>query len=146
MVVSLGHTDASYAEAMAAISRGARHAAHVFNAMRPFAHRETGVLGAVLTSSSVTAELIADGVHVDDAAIRILLAAKGPQGVILVSDGTAATGMPDGKYQLGTIEVTVADGVSRNARASWPAARSRSIARCATCWSSAFRCAKFCPC
>jgi N-acetylglucosamine-6-phosphate deacetylase len=114
VIVSMGHTDASYAEAMAAISRGARHAAHVFNAMRPFAHRETGVLGAILTSPNVTAELIADGVHVDDAAIRVLLAAKEPQGVILVSDGTAATGMPDGKYRLGTFEVSVAGGVARN--------------------------------
>ena len=110
----MGHTDAGYAEAMAAISHGTRHAAHVFNAMRPFAHRETGVLGAILTSPTVTAELIADGVHVDDAAIRVLLAAKGPQGVILVSDGTAATGMPDGKYRLGTFEVSVAGGVTRN--------------------------------
>lgn len=114
IVVSLGHTDATYAEAMRAISRGARHAAHVFNAMRPFAHRETGVLGAILTSPAVTAELIADGVHVDDAAIRILLATKGSQGMILVSDGIAATGMPDGKYRLGTFEVTVAGGVARN--------------------------------
>jgi N-acetylglucosamine-6-phosphate deacetylase len=114
LVVSLGHTDASYAEAMTAISRGARHAAHVFNAMRPFAHRETGVLGAILTSAGVTAELIADGVHVDDAAIRILLATKGPQSLILVSDGTAATGMPDGKYRLGNFEVSVAGGVARN--------------------------------
>jgi len=114
VIVSMGHTDASYAEAMAAISRGARHAAHVFNAMRPFAHRETGVLGAILTSASVTAELIADGVHVDDAAIRILLAAKGPPGVILVSDGTAATGMPDGRYRLGTFEVNVSGGIARN--------------------------------
>jgi N-acetylglucosamine-6-phosphate deacetylase len=72
------------------------------------------VLGAILTSSSVTAELIADGVHVDDAAIRVLVASKGPQGVILVSDATAATGMPDGKFTLGTIEFTVAGGVSRN--------------------------------
>jgi N-acetylglucosamine-6-phosphate deacetylase len=114
LVVSLGHTDASYAEAMAAISGGARHAAHVFNAMRPFAHRETGALGAILTSPAVTAELIADGVHVDDAAIRILLAAKGTQGVILVSDGISATGMPEGRYRLGTFEVNVAGGVARN--------------------------------
>jgi N-acetylglucosamine-6-phosphate deacetylase len=114
LVVSLGHTDASYAEAMAAISGGARHAAHVFNAMRPFSHRETGVLGAILSSPGVTAELIGDGVHVDDAAIRILLAAKGTQSVILVSDGIAATGMPDGKYRLGTFEVNVANGVARN--------------------------------
>jgi N-acetylglucosamine-6-phosphate deacetylase len=114
LVVSLGHTDASYAEAIAAISWGARHAAHVFNAMRPFAHRETGVLGAILTSAGVTAELIADGVHVDDAAIRILLATKGSRDLILVSDGTAATGMPDGKYRLGNFEVNVAGGVARN--------------------------------
>ncbi len=64
---------------MAAIDRGARHAAHVFNAMRPFAHRDSGVIGAVLTSPLVTAELIADGVHVDDGAMRMLLAAKDRQ-------------------------------------------------------------------
>lgn len=115
LVVSLGHTDASHAEAMSAIERGARHAAHVFNAMRPFEHRETGVIGAVLTSPAVTAELIADGVHVDAAAMRLLLAAKGPRGVILVSDGTAATGMPDGTYHLGTFEVSVSGGVCRSA-------------------------------
>jgi N-acetylglucosamine-6-phosphate deacetylase len=115
LVISLGHTDASYAEAMNAIERGARHAAHVFNAMRPFAHRETGVLGAVLTSSLVTCELIADGVHVDPPAMRLLLAAKGPRNVVLVSDATSATGMPDGTYRLGTFEVHVSGGISRSA-------------------------------
>ena len=107
LVVSLGHTDASYEQAQAAIAAGARHATHVFNAMRPFSHRETGVVGAVLTSPDVSAELIADGIHVDAAAMRMLLDLKTPERVILVSDGTAATGMPDGKYQLGTFEVTV---------------------------------------
>jgi N-acetylglucosamine-6-phosphate deacetylase len=115
VVVSLGHTDATYDEAMNGIAHGARHAAHVFNAMRPFAHRETGVIGAVLTSPDVTAELIADGVHVDDAAIRVLLAAKGPRGMILVSDGTSATGMPDGTYRLGMMEVAVSGDVPRDA-------------------------------
>lgn len=115
LVVSLGHTDATYEQATSAIERGARHAAHVFNAMRPFAHRESGVIGAVLTSPLVTAELIADGVHVDEGAMRMLVAAKGSSGVILVSDGTSATGMPDGNYRLGTFEVTVAAGVSRSA-------------------------------
>ena len=114
LVVALGHTDATYEQARAAIECGACHAAHVFNAMRPFSHRETGVLGAVLTEPEVTAELIADGVHVDSAAIRILLAAKGAERVLLVSDGTAATGMPEGTYRLGTFEVTVAGGVCRN--------------------------------
>jgi len=87
----------------------------VYNAMRPFSHRETGVLGAVLTAHNVTAELIADGVHVDDAAIRLLLAAKGVARTVLVSDGTAATGMPDGRYRLGSFEVNVTGGVCRNA-------------------------------
>jgi N-acetylglucosamine-6-phosphate deacetylase len=116
LVVSLGHTDATYAQASAAIERGARHAAHVFNAMRPFSHRETGVLGAVLTDARITAELIADGVHVDPPAMKLLLAAKGPAGVVLVSDATSATAMPDGTYRLGTFEVMVKDGVCRSAR------------------------------
>jgi len=115
VIVALGHTDATYEQATEAIAYGARHAAHVFNAMRPFSHRETGVLGAVLTSPQVTAELIADGVHVDSAAMKLLLAAKAAGGVILVSDGTAATGMPDGRYRLGDFDVDVAGGVVRNA-------------------------------
>ncbi len=114
VVVALGHTDATYEQAHTAIFRGARHAVHVFNAMRPFSHRETGVIGAVLTDDSVTAEIIADGVQVDDPAIRLLAAAKGPELVILGSDGTAATGMRDGSYRLGTFDVTVSGGVCRN--------------------------------
>jgi N-acetylglucosamine-6-phosphate deacetylase len=115
LLVSLGHTDATYQQAILAIESGVRHAAHVYNAMRPFGHRDSGVIGAVLTMPSVSAELIADGVHVDEAAMRILLAAKGPRGVVLVSDGTAATGMPDGIYRLGTFEVKVTDGICRSA-------------------------------
>ena len=115
VVVAMGHTDATYEEARAAISRGVHHAVHVYNAMRPFSHRDSGVIGAVLTSTEVTAELIADGVHVEEAAMRVLLQAKGPGGVILVSDGISATGMPDGKYYLGNFEVTVSNGVCRNA-------------------------------
>ena len=78
-------------------------------------HRDSGVIGAVLTSPEVTAELIADGVHVDDTAMRLLLQAKGAAGVILISDGISATGMPDGKYTLGSFEVTVSGGVCRDA-------------------------------
>jgi N-acetylglucosamine-6-phosphate deacetylase len=115
LVVSLGHTDATYEQAQAAIEAGASHAAHVFNAMRPFSHRGTGVIGAVLTSPKVSAELIADGVHVDEAAMRMLVEIKTPERVILVSDGMSATGMSDGKYQLGMFEVKVSGGVARNA-------------------------------
>ena len=114
LVVSMGHTDANYEQALAAIDAGACHAAHVFNAMRPFSHRGTGVIGAIMTSSKVSAELIADGVHVDQAAMRMLVDMKTPERVILVSDGTSATGMPDGKYQLGKLEVKVTGGVCRN--------------------------------
>ena len=114
MVVSIGHTDATYEQARAAIAHGAHHATHVYNAMRPFTHRDPGVIGAVLTTQEVTAELIADGVHVDEIAMKVLLQAKGAEGVILISDGISATGMPDGTYRLGGLEVTVSGGVCRN--------------------------------
>ncbi len=114
LVVGIGHTDATYEQTRAAIARGAHHFVHVYNAMRPFSHRDSGVIGAVLTTPGVTAELIADGVHVDETAMRLLLQAKGPHCIILVSDGISATGMPDGKYMLGGIEVTVSGGVCRN--------------------------------
>jgi N-acetylglucosamine-6-phosphate deacetylase len=115
MVVSIGHTDATYEQARAAVAHGAHHATHVYNAMRPFTHRDPGVIGAVLTTPEVTAELIADGIHVDEIAMKVLLQAKGAQGVVLISDGTSATGMPDGEYMLGGLEVTVNGGVCRNA-------------------------------
>ena len=115
MVVSMGHTDATYEQARAAVAHGAHHATHVYNAMRPFSHRDPGVIGAVLTAPEVSAELIADGIHVDEIAMKVLLQAKGAHGVILISDGISATGMPDGRYMLGGLEVTVSDGVCRNA-------------------------------
>jgi N-acetylglucosamine-6-phosphate deacetylase len=115
MVVGIGHTDATYEQTRAAVARGAHHAIHTFNAMRPFSHRDAGVIGAVLVSPEISAELIADGVHVDEIAMRVLIQAKGADGVILVSDGISATGMPDGKYMLGGFEVTVTGGVCRNA-------------------------------
>jgi N-acetylglucosamine-6-phosphate deacetylase len=114
IVVALGHTDADYAQARAAIQAGARHAVHVYNAMRPFRHRDPGVISAILTDADVTAEIIADGVHVAGPAIQVLLGTKGFDTVLLVSDGTAATGMRDGTYKLGNFEVAVKDGVVRN--------------------------------
>ena len=114
IVIGLGHTDANYEEARAAIAAGARHAVHVFNAMRPFSHRDPGILGAIMTDPDVTAEIIADGIHVAGPAIQVLLGAKGFDSVLLVSDGTAATGMPNGKYRLGNFEVTVEGGICRN--------------------------------
>jgi N-acetylglucosamine-6-phosphate deacetylase len=114
IVSAIGHTDADYDQARAAIQAGARHAVHMFNAMRPFTHRDPGVVGAILTDPEVTAEIIADGVHVAGPTIQVLLGCKGFDAVMLASDGIAATGMPDGNYRLGNFEVAVKDGVARN--------------------------------
>jgi N-acetylglucosamine-6-phosphate deacetylase len=114
LVVALGHTDADYDHTRAAIAAGARHAVHFYNAMRPFTHRDPGIIGAVLTDPEVTAEVIADGVHVSGPAIQVLIGTKGFHTVLLATDGTSATGMPDGNYRLGNFEVTVKGGVSRN--------------------------------
>jgi N-acetylglucosamine-6-phosphate deacetylase len=114
--VAMGHTDASFAQALAAIDRGVRHAVHTFNAMRPFNHRDPGVIAATLLDERVMAELIADGIHVDPAAIRLLVRAKTAVGVVLISDGVSPTGMPEGAgFRLGEMEVTVRDGAVRNA-------------------------------
>lgn len=115
VIVALGHSDATYRETLHASECGASHAVHLFNAMRPFHHRETGIVGAVLTEKRLTAELIADGVHVAGSALRLALAAKGVEQLVLVTDGSSATGMPDGRYFLGTIPVTVQAGVCRDA-------------------------------
>jgi N-acetylglucosamine-6-phosphate deacetylase len=114
IVAAIGHTDADYEQTRAAVQAGARHAVHFYNAMRPFSHRDPGVIGAILTDPEVTAEVIADGVHVAGPAIQVLLGTKGFDTVLLASDATAATGMPDGKFRLGNFEVTVKDGVCRN--------------------------------
>jgi N-acetylglucosamine-6-phosphate deacetylase len=112
VVVSMGHTDATYEQALEAIEWGVRHATHCFNGMRPFHHRDPGCLAAILSSPSLSAELIADGVHVDPGAMALLLAAKGPQGTILVTDGIPAAGLGDGAYSLAGEAIQVRGGVA----------------------------------
>jgi N-acetylglucosamine-6-phosphate deacetylase len=108
--VSLGHTGASYDEALAAISAGARHATHLFNRMRPMTHRDPGLVGAVLASDDVAAEIICDGRHVHPAVVRIALAAKSAGRLIAISDGTAGSGLPAGsRAHLGGREIVVED-------------------------------------
>ena len=107
VLVGMGHTDATFEQAERAVELGVRHVVHMFNAMRPFAHRDPGVIAATLLDDRLSAELIADGVHVSEPAIQLLLRAKGPGGVLLVTDGLAAVGMPEGTYQLGECEFTV---------------------------------------
>jgi N-acetylglucosamine-6-phosphate deacetylase len=108
--VSLGHSDADFAAAERGIAAGARHATHTFNAMRPLDHRSPGILGAVLTDQRVSADIIADGVHLDPAIVKLFARAKGPQQTVLITDAISATGMPDGRYHLGSFEVEVRDG------------------------------------
>ncbi len=118
--VSLGHSDADFEAAGRGIAAGARHATHTFNAMRPLGHRtedhrtedhrSPGILGAVLTDRRVSADIIADGVHLDPAIVKLFAQAKGPERTVLITDATSATGMPDGRYRLGSFEVDVRDG------------------------------------
>lgn len=108
--VSIGHSDAEMPVAKAAVKAGARHATHTFNAMRPLDHREPGIVGEVLSNDKMTADMIVDGIHVDPAVVELFLKAKGPERAVLITDAISATGMPDGRYMLGPIEVDVKDG------------------------------------
>jgi len=105
--VSLGHSDSSLEHAEAGIAAGARHATHTFNAMRALDHREPGILGAVLSHDSLTADIIVDGIHVHPSVVEFFLRAKGPENAVLITDAISATGMGDGRYLLGGLEVTV---------------------------------------
>ncbi|WP_028611877.1 N-acetylglucosamine-6-phosphate deacetylase [Paenibacillus harenae] len=113
IVAACGHTDAVYEEIIAAADDGLSQAVHTYNAMRGLHHREPGTLGAVLIEDRIYGELIADGKHVHPAAIRLLLAAKSTDKVILITDAMAAAGMPDGDYALGGLAVVVKDGEAR---------------------------------
>ncbi|WP_156191822.1 N-acetylglucosamine-6-phosphate deacetylase [Corynebacterium kalinowskii] len=121
VIVSLGHTDAAAAETAAtiayAVKRGASvTATHLFNAMPPLHHRSPGAVAALLEAAAAgeaTVELIADGVHLDDATVAMVLSLVGAEHVTFVSDAMAAAGKADGQYTLGALDVTVADGVAR---------------------------------
>jgi N-acetylglucosamine-6-phosphate deacetylase len=110
VVCSLGHSDATLAQAAAGFGAGARSATHTFNAMRSMDHRNPGVAAYVLDNDALFAEMICDGVHVDPAMVRLFFKAKGPEKSILITDGMSATGMPDGGYKLGDLDVEVAHG------------------------------------
>jgi N-acetylglucosamine-6-phosphate deacetylase len=110
VVCSLGHSDATAMEAEAGFRAGARSATHMFNAMRSLGHRDPGIAGYILDNEAVFAEIICDGIHVDPAIVRLFFKAKGSDMPILITDGISATGMPDGNYKLGGLDVEVANG------------------------------------
>ena len=114
VAVAMGHSNASFDEAIAASDDGTHYAVHTFNAMRAFSHRDSGIVGAVLGDDRIFAEIIADGIHVHHEVVRIFARSKGRDRILLVTDAISATGMPDGRYQLGTEKVDVKAGVCRD--------------------------------
>jgi N-acetylglucosamine-6-phosphate deacetylase len=113
VIAAVGHTDATADITSAAVDAGANHATHLFNGMRPLHHREPGPVGALLDRDEVSCEVIADGVHLHDTAIRLAARASGPGRLVLITDAMAAAGMPDGSYRLGPVRVEVEGGVAR---------------------------------
>ncbi len=110
---SLGHSNATYDEALAAIAAGARHATHLFNRMPPLGHRAPGLAGAILQTDEIAAELICDGFHVHPALMRTAIAAKGASRVLAITDGTAASGLAVGRRaRLGSHSITVGESAA----------------------------------
>ena len=98
IISSIGHTNATYAQAVEGIKAGARSTTHLFNAMSPLAHRDPGAVGAVLDNEDIFAELILDGIHIHEAIFRIALKSKGVDRINLITDATSLAGLPDGEY------------------------------------------------
>jgi N-acetylglucosamine-6-phosphate deacetylase len=111
--VALGHTDATYEQARAAFDRGATLATHLYNAMRPFHHRDPGVVGAALDHPGVVCSVIADLIHLHPAALKQVLAIKGPSGAALITDAVAAAGARGAGRTLGDQRLAVEGGVPR---------------------------------
>lgn len=112
IVAALGHTDATYEEVEAAVQAGLSHGVHTFNAMTGLHHRKPGVVGAMLSDDRLSCEIIADGIHVHPAAIRILARMKQDANLILITDAMSATGMADGEYTIGDLPVVVENGIA----------------------------------
>ncbi|WP_422660108.1 N-acetylglucosamine-6-phosphate deacetylase [Paenibacillus sp. EC2-1] len=112
IVAALGHTDATYDEVLNAVEAGLSHGVHTFNAMTGLHHRKPGTVGAMLSDDRLSAEIIADGIHVHPAGVRILARMKQDYNLILITDAMSATGMADGEYTLGDLPVVVENGIA----------------------------------
>lgn len=113
IIPAMGHTNATYAETIKGFKAGINLATHLYNGMRGFTHREPGALGAILTEESIYAEIIVDGVHLHDAAVKLALKTKGPEKLILISDSMRAAGLKDGTYDLGGQKVITKNNEAR---------------------------------
>jgi N-acetylglucosamine-6-phosphate deacetylase len=113
IAISCGHSDATADEANAAFDRGVRTVTHLFNAMRPFRHRDPGIAGAALARDDVIVQVILDGVHLAPETASVVWRAAGGR-VALVTDATAGAGLTDGSYRLGGVEIEIHNGVARD--------------------------------
>jgi len=113
VVVSAGHSMATYHEANAGFEAGVRYGTHLFNAMSSLDHREPALPGALLSHPTTVVGVIPDGIHVHPALVKLIWQIKGRRGVNLVSDAMAALGMPPGTYWLNDFEVTVTERDAR---------------------------------
>lgn len=113
VIVSVGHSGASFEEVQAAVKAGLSHATHTYNGMKGFNHRDPGVVGAVLVNDNINAEIIFDGIHVHPEAVRLLIKTKGVDKVVCITDAMCAAGLPEGNYKLGELDVYVKDGQAR---------------------------------
>lgn len=109
IVVSIGHSDASSEEVEQAVKLGVKQATHLYNQMRPFHHREPGVVGSVLISDEIKTELIVDFIHCHPNAVKLAYRLKGASGIILITDAMRAKGLPNGSYDLGGQMVSVTE-------------------------------------
>jgi N-acetylglucosamine-6-phosphate deacetylase len=116
--LAIGHSSASYEQVIHAADLGVRQATHLFNGMQGLHHREPGTVGGILSDERIFAQIITDGIHVHPAIVKLILTCKGIDHTILISDAIRATGLSDGKYDLGGQEVTVTNGVARIANGS----------------------------
>lgn len=113
ILASIGHTNATYEQAIRAIDEGARHCTHLFNAMSPLDHRAPGVPGAMLTDRRATVEIVADGIHLNPATLKLVVESRGMESVALITDAVGAAGLPDGVYEFVNRKVVVSDGAVR---------------------------------
>jgi N-acetylglucosamine-6-phosphate deacetylase len=112
IAVSCGHSDATAEEAEAAFDAGVRTVTHLFNAMRPFRHRDPGIVGAALARDDVIVQLILDGVHLAPETANVVWRAAAGR-VALVTDAIAGAGLTDGSYRIGGVDVEIQDGIAR---------------------------------
>lgn len=149
---SIGHTAATYDQAIHAIDGGARHSTHLFNGMSRFDHRSPGVVGALLTDPRVTVEIISDGIHLHPAALKLAVAARGPRDIALITDAVAAAGLPDGEYtfvnrsvHVASGSVHLADGTLAGSVLTLDHAVRNMVALAGTSWPDALRMATLTP-